>query len=151
MGYRIAEVVCSSLNSESRSANARPCRLSFLLDPIALLFLGFVSGKVYCLQAVFEDRLLRRSPLKKELLIVGATVVGIFWLYSALLYLNVIYFPWPMPHWFGGTDWMLNSGLPLGLTRTPTSDVFAVVSFAIYPAWFYAGTRLGHSGHRQTR
>jgi hypothetical protein len=75
-------------------------------------------------------------------------VVIIFWAYSALLYLNAIYFPWPLPRWYGGTDWMLNSGLPLGLARSTTSDLLAVVVFATYPLWFYLGTELGLAGHR---
>ena len=124
--------------------------MSFLLDPIALLLLGLVSGKAYYLLSVFGDRVLRRGALKKELVIAGALVVGVFWTYSALLYLNAIYFPWPLPRWYGGTDWMLNSGLPLSLARSSATDVAALVSFATYPLWFYAGTRLGLSGHRQT-
>ena len=124
--------------------------MSFLIDPLALLFLGFVSAKAYHLLAIFGDRIFRRGALKKELVIAGAVIVAIFWAYSALLYLNVIYFPWPLPLWYDGTDWMLNSGLPAGLTRTSSSDVIATVLFAVYPLWFYAGTRLGLSGHRQT-
>lgn len=125
--------------------------MSFLLDPVALVLLGFVSGKAYYLLSVFGDRVLRRGVLKKELLVAGAVVVAVFWIYSALLYVGTIYFPWPLPRWYGGIDWMLNSGLPLGLTRSPASDVLALVFFAAYPVWFYAGTRLGLSGHRQTR
>jgi hypothetical protein len=124
--------------------------LSFLLDPVALLLLGFVSGKAYYLLTVFGDRVFRRGALKRELVLAGALVVSLFWAYSALLYVRVIYFPWPLPRWFDGTDWMLNSGLPLGLTRTSGLDVLAVVFFAAYPLWFYFGTRLGLSGHRQT-
>ena len=78
----------------------------------------------------------------------GALVVAVFWAYSALLYLNVIYFPWPLPHWYGGTDWMLNSGLQLGLARSATTDALAVAVFATYPVWFYLGTELGLAGHR---
>jgi len=65
-----------------------------------------------------------------------------------LLYLNVIYFPWPLPRWYQGSNWMLNSGLPLGLTRTPTTDVAALAIFATYPVWFLIGTELGKAGHR---
>jgi hypothetical protein len=43
---------------------------------------------------------------------------------------------------------MLNSGLSLGLARSATSDVLAVVIFATYPLWFYLGTELGLAGHR---
>lgn len=78
----------------------------------------------------------------------GALVVALFWGYSALLYLNAIYFPWPLPRWYGGNDWMLNSGLPFGLSRSATTDVSAVAVFATYPVWFYLGTELGLAGHR---
>ena len=124
--------------------------ISFLLDPLALLVIGFLAGKGYYLLTAFGDRLFRRGALKKELVVAGAFAVFVFWAYSALLYLNVIYFPWPLPRWYVGIDWMLNSGLPLGLTRTSGSDVVAIILFAAYPLWFYAGTRLGLSGHRQT-
>ncbi len=112
--------------------------------------IGFVAGKLYYLMTVFGDRVFSRGASKKYLMVFGAGVVGVFWSYSVLLYLNVLYFPWPLPHWYGGTNWMLNSGLPLGLTRTPTSDVLAVVVFATYPAWFYLGTELAKAGHRLT-
>lgn len=125
--------------------------MSFLLDPLALLVIGFISGKSYYLLTVFGDRLLKRGLLKKRLAIVGIVIVALFWVYSSLLYLNVIFFPWPLPRWFGGTDWMLNSGLPTGLTRTSGSDVVAVVIFATYPLWFYLGSELGLAGHRLTR
>ncbi|MDA4117994.1 MAG: hypothetical protein OK455_06590 [Thaumarchaeota archaeon] len=125
--------------------------MSFLLDPLALLFVGFVAGKAYYLLAVFSDRVFRRRALKKELVLAGVVVVALFWTYSASLYLNVIYFPWPLARWYGGTAWMLNSGLPLGLTRSSGSDILAIFLFAAYPFWFYAGTRIGLSGHRYTR
>lgn len=124
--------------------------MSFLLDPIALLALGFIAGKAYYLLSAFGAGILRRGPLKKELLAAGAAMVSVFWLYSSLLYLNEIYFPWPFPRWYGGADWMLNSGLPTGLARSSTTDVLALFLFLLYPAWFYAGSRLGRSGHRQS-
>jgi hypothetical protein len=122
--------------------------LSFLLDPFALLLIGFFSGKAYYLVTIFGDRIFKRGALKRNLIIVGAVVVIVFWVYSALLYLNRIYFPWPFPSWFGGTDWMLNSGLPLGLTKSSETDIIAIIIFASYPFWFYIGTELGFSGHR---
>lgn len=125
--------------------------MSFLLDPFALLSAGFVVGKAYYLIFAFGDRLLRRGSLKKELVVVGAAIVGSLFLYNSLLYSGELSFPWPLPRWFGGTDWMLNSGLPLGLARSTTTDVFAVLFSSLYPAWFYAGTRIGLSGHRLSR
>ena len=125
--------------------------LSFLLDPIALAAIGLIAGKAYYLLVAFGDKILRRGATKRGLIVVGAAVVSLFWVYSALLYLNVINFPWPFPAWFGGTNWMLNSGLPLGLARSSASDVLAVVIFATYPGWFYLGTELGFAGHRLTK
>jgi hypothetical protein len=125
--------------------------LSFLLDPPALLLIGFLIGKAYYLAMVFADRLFKRSSLRSGLIGVGIAVVGIFWIYSSLLYLNVISFPWPFPRWYGGTDWMLNSGLPLGLGRSGATDVTGLVIFATYPLWFYLGTELGLAGHRLGR
>ncbi len=125
--------------------------MSFLLDPLALLLLGFLAGKSYTLLTVFGDRVLRRGAERSGLLLAGLAIVLVFWAYSTLLYLNAIYFPWPLPRWFGGTDWMLNSGLPLGLSRSSASDVAALVVFASYPLWFYLGTELGKAGHRVTR
>lgn len=95
--------------------------------------------------------MIKRGAGKKGLLIAGALVISLFWAYSALLYLDVIYFPWPFPSWYSGADWMLNSGLPLGLTSSSVSDVLAVVIFATYPAWFYIWTELGLAGLRLTK
>jgi hypothetical protein len=125
-------------------------QLSFLLDPPALLVIGLLFGKGYYLLTVFGDRVFRRGAMRRNLILVGVGVVFLFWIYSALLYLNVIYFPWPFPIWYGGNVWMLNSGLPLGLTRSGTTDLIAVIVFATYPFWFYAGTELGIAGHRLT-
>ncbi|MGI0092107.1 MAG: hypothetical protein ACREBS_10390 [Nitrososphaerales archaeon] len=125
--------------------------MSFILDPPALLLFGFLSGKAYYLLTIFGNRLFKRGALRKNLWIVGAIMVFIFWLYSSLLYLNIIYFPWPFAPWYGGTEWMLNSGLPLGLSRSHDTDLIAFVIFATYPLWFYFGTELGLAGHRVLR
>jgi hypothetical protein len=112
------------------------------------LFIGFVAGKIYYLALAFGDRVFSRGGARDGLVAAGVATVSVFWAYSALLYLDVIYFPWPLPKWYGGADWMLNSGLPLGLSRNGTTDVAAVVIFATYPFWFFLGTELGKAGHR---
>ena len=121
------------------------------MDPPALVLLGLIAGKTYYLTMVFGDRILRRGQLRTGLLVSGAVIVTVFYVYSSLLYVNLIYFPWPLPGWYGGTDWMLNSGLPLHLTRSSATDAAAVAIFVTYPIWFYLGTELAKAGHRLTR
>jgi hypothetical protein len=117
--------------------------MSFLLDPFALLVIGYLAAKVNYLALIFEQHMNSRGRSRRNLLIVGTAVVSIFWLYSSLLYLDVIPFPWPLSHWFDGTVWMLNSGLPLGLTRSSVTDAAAVLVFASYPFWYFLGTKFG--------
>jgi hypothetical protein len=115
------------------------------------LLIGFLAGKIYSLAIAFGDRVFSRGSLRRELVITGVLTVSLFWTYSILLYLDVIYFPWPFPRWYAGASWMLNSGLPLGLSRTGSVDLAAAVVFASYPFWFFLGTKLGESGHRVTQ
>jgi hypothetical protein len=122
--------------------------LSFLLDPPALLFLGFLAARINYLTVIFQDRFYTRGASKRYILYAGVFFVSLFWLYSSLLYVGAIDFPWPFPKWFAGSDWMLNSGFPLGLTRTAGTDLAAWVIFATYPLWFYLGSELGYAGHR---
>ena len=122
--------------------------MSFLLDPPALLIIGFVVARLNYISVIFRNRFFTRGASRRYVLYGGVFFVLLFWAYSSLLYLGVIDFPWPFPKWFGGTDWMLNSGLPLGLTRSATSDAAAWVVFATYPLWYYLGSELGFAGHR---
>jgi hypothetical protein len=124
--------------------------MSFLLDPLALLVIGFVVSKVNYLTVIFQNRFFTRGASKRYVIIFGILVTALFWAYSSLLYLNVIYFPWPLPRWFGGPDWMLNSGFPFGLSRSSNTDIAAVVIFATYPAWFFLGAELGLAGTKLT-
>ena len=120
--------------------------MSFLLDPPALFILGIVVGKIYYLMIVFGNRIFTRGASKKALFIIGAIIIIIFWAYSSMLYVDIIYFPWPFARWYGGSDWMMNSGLSLGLERTPGFDPVAIIIFASYPLWFYVGTELSLAG-----
>lgn len=120
--------------------------MSFLLDPLALLVIGILAGKVYSLTVAFGDNFFRRGMVKRALIVVGILATLVFWIYSSLLYVDAIYFPWPLSRLVGGNDWMLNSGLSLGLTRTTASDFVGGLLFATYPFWFYLGTQLGIVG-----
>jgi hypothetical protein len=134
--------------------------MSFLLDPAILLLIGLLVGKVNYLTMIFDDRFFTRGkrfeflPPGHELFlasgwnlfVIGVIVNSIFWSYSSLLYIDLIYFPWPLSKLFDGSDWMLNSGLPLGLQRTPAADIAAVIIFASYPFWYYLGTQMGLAG-----
>src|SRR5271163_4686522 len=125
--------------------------MSFLLDPVALLVIGYLAAKINYLALIFDQHIHTRGNRRRNLLIVGATVVPIFWIYSSLLYVDAIPFPWPLAKYFDGTAWMLNSGLPLGLTRSSLTDAAAVLLFAFYPLWFYLGTRFGLTSKLQRK
>src|SRR5919198_82563 len=134
--------------------------MSFLLDPAILLLIGLLVGKVNYLTMIFDHRFFERGKRFESLrtghklflasgwnlLVIGVIVNSIFWSYSSLLYIDLIYFPWPLPKLLEGSDWMLNSGLPLGLQRTQGTDVVAVIIFASYPLWYYFGTQMGLAG-----
>lgn len=134
--------------------------MSFLLDPPILLLIGLLAGKVNYLTMIFDDSLFTRGKRIDllqtghevflasgwNLLVIGLIVNAVFWSYSSLLYTDVIYFPWPLPKLFEGSDWMLNSGLPLGLQRTQATDIAAVIIFASYPFWYWLGNRMGLAG-----
>lgn len=134
--------------------------MSFLLDPAILLLIGLLAGKVNYLTMIFDERFFSRGKRFKflppgyelflasgwNLFVIGVIVNSIFWSYSLLLYIDLIYFPWPLAKLFDGSDWMLNSGLPLGLQRTQVTDIAAVIIFASYPFWYWLGTRMGLAG-----
>lgn len=101
--------------------------MSFLLDPPALVILGFVISRYV------TDHGSRRW--------IAGAVVTVFLIVSGLLYLNVI--PWWWGTWISGTDWMLNSGLDTTLQRSAGTDVLALVLFAAYPLWMHLGLMIG--------
>jgi hypothetical protein len=134
--------------------------MSFLLDPAILLLIGLLVGKVNFLMMIFDDRFFKRGKRIEflqtghklflasgwNLFVIGVVVNSIFWTYSSLLYIDLIYFPWPLPKLFEGSDWMLDSGLPLGLQRSQATDIAAIIIFASYPFWYYLGTQMGLTG-----
>lgn len=101
--------------------------MSFLLDPPALVLLGFLIARYV-------------QSRGRQVRLAAATVLA-FLLVSGLLYLDLV--PW----WWGGPvagpDFMLNSGLGYGLERSPGIDVLAVIMFAAYPLWAGLGLELG--------
>lgn len=101
--------------------------MSFLLDPPALVLIGFAIG-----------RYARSERLRTRL---AAAVVVIFISVSALLYVDVL--PWWLGEWIAGSDWMLNSGLDTDLQRQSGTDVLAIVMFAAYPLWMDLGLKWG--------
>lgn len=73
-------------------------------------------------------------------LLVTATFIGV----STLLYFDIIPF-----FTIQGSDWMLNSGLPLNLQRSFVMDILAVPIFLSYPGWFQVGVWSGEYALRQ--
>ena len=100
--------------------------MSFLLDPPALVIIGIVIDR-------YGDSRTQKNRI-------GAAVVAIFLSVSTLLYLDVL--PWWWGGWIEGSDWMLNSGLPTTVERSPGIDILAVLQFAAYPLWMRLGLDL---------
>ena len=104
--------------------------MSFLLDPPALVICGVLIDR-------YVESTRRRT-------ILATAVVGVFYLVSTLLYLDVL--PWWWGGWIAGSDWMLNSGLPTNLEPQPGTHVLAVIIFASYPLWMLLGLDLASYG-----
>lgn len=100
--------------------------MSFLLDPPALVILGMLLDR-------YVESVDRRN-------LIAAAIVGAFLVVSSLLYLDVL--PWWWGGWIAGSDWMLNSGLPVDVKREPGIDILAVLMFAAYPLWMRLGLDL---------
>ena len=89
--------------------------------------------------------------MKRSLVLVGAVVVLVFWAYSASLDPQASSTsPGRFPIWYGVNRVDARLRPPLGYHALATTDVLAVVIFATYPFWFYAGTELGHRRARVT-
>lgn len=108
-------------------------RMSFLLDPPALVATGAVASR------------LDLDPWTARRVRIGvvATFVGV----STALYVNA---RWTRPLvWLfrseTGRDWMINSGVTSFEHQRPRRWVhlLAAAMFAVYPAWYRLGERLG--------
>jgi hypothetical protein len=108
--------------------------LSFLLDVISLALIGFFTVNAQRIIVVLQGDIWKRGRSKRFIWIIGSAVTATFVTVSTLLYLDVIPF-----FTIKGSDWMLNSGLPLNLQRSPTVDAIAVLIFLSYPGWFQLG------------
>lgn len=115
--------------------------MSFLLDPVLLIFCGIV---IVWLGNRWLFRLTRHSRK-----VLGLVTICLFWFIAGSLYLNLGWFDW-MWLWTGrainGRDFMINSGLfRFEFVNTAGFiDLIGLFLFAIYPLWLYVGYFLGY-------
>src|SRR3989440_1587274 len=99
-------------------------------------------------------RPLRTDRRRRALRVLGAGTLGIFWVTSASLYLNLEWtrWIWEMCRAESGRDWMLNSGGFHFEHERPSARTHAVSAgiLATYPAWLALGMRAGGAS-RPTR
>lgn len=118
--------------------------MSFLLDVLSLAFIGYVTVNVQRLIVVLQGDIWKRGRSRRFVWTLGVAVTAIFIGLSTLLYLDIIPF-----FSIQGSDWMLNSGLPLNLQRSSATDILAVLIFVSYPGWFQIGVWSGEYAFRQ--
>jgi hypothetical protein len=114
---------------------------SFLLDPFILFFSGFFWGMIWAL--LWKPRSFRRA-LPAGICI---ATVGLFWVISTSLYLNLDYVNWivRLCKAESGRDWMLNSGVfHFDFTNPGTAThVIAALFLVTYPLWIALGALAG--------
>jgi len=108
--------------------------MSFLLDVISLALIGFFTVNAQRIIVVLQGDVWKHGRSRRFIWAIGAAVTATFITVSSLLYLDIIPF-----FTIKGSDWMLNSGLPLNLQRSSATDIIAVVIFLSYPGWFQLG------------
>ena len=119
--------------------------MSFLLDIMALIILGYFTIKAQRIIVFLQGNVWAKGRARDFVWKVGGVVIGAFWVVSSLLYVDVLPF-----FTIKGSDWMLNSGLPLGLVRSALTDTLAVPMFLSYTLWFQVGVWSGEFAFRRT-
>lgn len=103
-------------------------RMSFILDPPALILLGalvYVVSKRYYLRRVWQY-------------LFGIVIVGAFLVVSILLYLDVIRWHIPFIIDMKGSEWMFHSNIT-GIYKEDVCIGFVIFMFVLYPLWYYLG------------
>lgn len=103
-------------------------RLSFLLDPPALVLLGAV---VYHFSRWIHLRRLYA-------IIAGIVIITVFIVVSGLLYLDVIRWWIPFVMNMKGSEWMFHSNIT-GIYKDEVHVGIVIFMFCLYPLWYYAG------------
>ncbi len=118
--------------------------MSFVLDVIALLLLGYLTGRVFTVAVVLGGRLMERAWWKGTVRATGLLIVGIFWLFGILLYLDII-----RAAGMTGDDFMWNYPIAFGVSRSPTNDLLALLIAGIgYPLAYTFGHLFGWGASR---
>ncbi|MHA1264707.1 MAG: hypothetical protein ACTSRS_05650 [Candidatus Helarchaeota archaeon] len=104
--------------------------IGFLFSTILLVVLGMLVAWAY-------KRKLRKIN-KDASVLLGFLIMGLFWTFGILFYLNILNFG------VSGQSLMWNFPFNLGIVPTPSLDLYAVLLFLSYPLWYMWGLERGY-------
>lgn len=104
--------------------------IGFLFSTILLVILGMIVAWVY-------KRKLRQIN-KDASVLLGFLIMGLFWTFGILLYLNILNIG------ISGSELMWNFPFNLGIVPTANLHLYAVLFFLSYPLWYLWGLERGY-------
>ena len=105
--------------------------IGFIFSIILLIILGMIVAWAY-------KRKLRKIN-KDASVLLGLLIMGFFWTFGTLFYLNIINFGV-----ISGKNLMWNFPFNLGIIPSPSLDLIASFLFLSYPLWYLWGLERGY-------
>lgn len=104
--------------------------IGFLFSILILIILGMIVSYLY------KKKL--RQINKDASVLLGFLIMGLFWTFGILFYLNVF------NTGVTGRELMWNFPFNLGIVPIPNLDPYAVLLFLSYPLWYLWGLERGY-------
>lgn len=105
--------------------------IGFLFSMILLVLLGMIVAYVV------KKKL--RQINKDASVLLGFLIMGLFWTFGVLFYLNILNFG------VSGRELMWNFPFNLGILPAPNLHLYAVLLFLSYPLWYAWGMERGYT------
>ncbi|NVM27537.1 MAG: hypothetical protein HWN65_01735 [Candidatus Helarchaeota archaeon] len=105
--------------------------IGFLFSILLLIIIGMIVAWAY-------KRKLRQIN-KDASVLLGFLIIGLFWTFGILFYLNVLNLG------VAGRNLMWNFPFNLGIVPTPSLHPYAIILFLSYPLWYLWGLERGYT------